>query len=59
MTLSQAIVYYIFAFVLTLAFIVCGCFIGSTLRKKKNAKLAANTDVNNITTDDSDISDEK
>ena len=41
MTLLQAIIYYIFAFLLTLAFIICGCLIGSTLRKRKNAKLAA------------------
>lgn len=59
MTLSQAIVYYIFAFALTLAFIICGCFVGATLRKKKNVKLAANAETSDISAEDSDISEDK
>ena len=55
MTLSQAIIYYIFAFVLTLVFIICGCLIGATLRKRKDAKLAyANSsEINDVTEDNS------
>lgn len=40
MTLSQAIIYYILVFIMSVAFIICGCLIGSALRKRKNAKLA-------------------
>ncbi len=59
MTLSQAIVYYLFAFVLTLAFIICGCLIGITLRKRKDAKLAADTVSDGVVNDNNDITEEK
>ena len=44
MTLAQGIVYYIVSFIITLAFIIGGCFLGVTLRKAKDAKLAAEGD---------------
>lgn len=59
MNLTQAIVYYIFAFVLTLAFIICGCLIGAALRKKKDAKLSEKVDSVDISTDNSDLSGSK
>lgn len=40
MTLSQAIIYYIIVFIMTVAFIICGCLLGAALRKRKNVKLA-------------------
>lgn len=39
MTLSQGFIYYIIVFIMTVAFIMCGCFLGTTLRKLRNAKL--------------------
>lgn len=53
MTLSQAIVYYVFAFVLTLAFIICGCFIGAGLRRRKDAK-SGNAGSDNVSLDNVD-----
>ncbi len=41
MNLTQGIVYYLFSFILTTSFVLCGCFIGVSLRKMKNARLAA------------------
>lgn len=40
MTLSQAIIYYVLVFIMTVAFIIFGCLIGGALRKRKNARLA-------------------
>ncbi len=45
MTLSQAIIYYILVFIMSVAFIICGCLIGSALRKRKNAKLANENEI--------------
>ncbi len=39
MTLTGAIIYYTGMFILATGCAVLGCFIGSSLRKKKNAKL--------------------
>lgn len=56
MTLSQGIFYYLFAFVVTLAFIICGCLIGTTLRKKRDAGQASKAETDEMTADNSDIS---
>ena len=59
MTLSQAIFYYIFAFVLTLAFIICGCLIGAALRKQRDARIASDVDTDVMSADKSHLSDSK
>lgn len=43
MTLAGGIIYYILVFIMTIVFILCGCFMGTTLRKRKNAKLDENS----------------
>ncbi len=58
MSLSEGIIYYIFSFVLTLAFILSGCFIGTTLRKRKNLKLA-NIDSDNTSVNADEMTEEK
>lgn len=45
MTLTQGIVYYVVTFIIVLAFVLAGCFLGATLRKIKDKKDAAQNDV--------------
>lgn len=39
MTLAEGIIYYVLVFIMTIVFILCGCFMGTALRKRKNAKI--------------------
>lgn len=45
MDLFSGVVYYVGVFIVSVACIVAGCFVGAKLRKRKDAKLvAANND---------------
>ena len=41
MDLFSGVVYYVGVFIVSVACIVAGCFVGAKLRKRKDAKLAA------------------
>ena len=44
MDLFSGVVYYVGVFIVSVACIVAGCFVGAKLRKRKDAKLAATSD---------------
>lgn len=44
MDLFSSVVYYVGVFIVSVACIVAGCFVGATLRKRKDSKLAAASD---------------
>lgn len=48
MTLAQGIVYYIVTFIITLTFIIGGCFLGVTLRKVKDSKKVAENNAQTV-----------